>query len=316
MNKSEALALVAENPISFKSLSDEFRRDTDVALKAVEQDGMLLEYFIHNYQNLGSNSRGSTDKVFAAAVRQNGLAIQFIDEILGGLTRFHIYALEQNGLAIQFCKLNGNFALCSRAVKQNGLAIQFIDGRNRRYDEILSIAVKQNGLALQFAPERYINNQSLLMEAVKQNVKILECPNIVIKNIDLALYAVKQNGLYLRLLKSDLRDNKAICLAAVLQNELAFEFVGDSMKEDPDILSASINPRIDRPIVNFADRIALKRKLVEQSPRFFLMKQIYDKIEKDPDSPIILDKKESTIKILDEEGLSYIIVGNMIHLSH
>jgi hypothetical protein len=62
-------------------------------------------------------------------------------------------AVRQNGLALEFLPLNlVSYEICMEAVKQNGLALEFVPGEMKN-PKICMEAVKQNGLALEFVPK-------------------------------------------------------------------------------------------------------------------------------------------------------------------
>jgi hypothetical protein len=59
-------------------------------------------------------------------------------------------AIKQNGLALQFVSevFRENSSIALKAVRQNGLVVQFIDLKLTKNEEILLAAVEQNGMAL------------------------------------------------------------------------------------------------------------------------------------------------------------------------
>jgi hypothetical protein len=86
-------------------------------------------------------------EICLAAVKQNGLALQFVKEQTEELC---LAAVKQNGLALQFVKEQTE-ELCLAEVKQNGLALQFV---KEQTEEICLAAVKQNGWALGFVKDQ------------------------------------------------------------------------------------------------------------------------------------------------------------------
>ena len=83
---------------------------------------------------------------------ENGLMLQSLNGDLGSYPPFILAAVKQNGLALQYVpeKLRRlNYVLT--AVSQNGMALQYTpDDLKKRY--IVLIAVRGNGLSLQYAP--------------------------------------------------------------------------------------------------------------------------------------------------------------------
>lgn len=124
----------------------------DNCLQAVNFSGVYLEFVINQDHD-----------ICKAAVKQDGNAIQFVDEKL--LTKeLQLLAIEQEPQSIRFIS-NPSEELCIKAVKQNGLVIRFID---KQTYNICVEAVKNNPSALEFCREIYMT-ESLILEAVKKD---------------------------------------------------------------------------------------------------------------------------------------------------
>eukprot|EP00929_Paragymnodinium_shiwhaense_P070022 TRINITY_DN35407_c0_g1_i1.p1 TRINITY_DN35407_c0_g1~~TRINITY_DN35407_c0_g1_i1.p1 ORF type:complete len:727 (-),score=222.25 TRINITY_DN35407_c0_g1_i1:130-2310(-) len=93
------------------------------------------------------------NRSFAIQVlQQNGLALKYMPPFKGDLECCEI-AVRQNGLALQYVDLDLRLRLdlCWLAVKQNGLALQYCSETFLEYQPLVVMALRQNGLALQFA---------------------------------------------------------------------------------------------------------------------------------------------------------------------
>jgi hypothetical protein len=87
-----------------------------------------------------------------------------------------IAAVRQNGLALQYAspKLQNNQSVVKTAVSQNGLALQYASPSQQADSKIAMTAVKQDGMALQYVSSRLANSKSIVMAAVRNNGMALE----------------------------------------------------------------------------------------------------------------------------------------------
>ena len=130
--------------------------DLNQWIRAVECDGLALEFVGGNMNDEGGFGN---DKLCEAAVRQNGLALQYVDDTYCDndlYTRICKLAIKQNGLALQYVKREREFEtiddadyihICELAVKQNGLALEFVENQT---EQICEFAVLQNGRAFDY----------------------------------------------------------------------------------------------------------------------------------------------------------------------
>lgn len=155
----------------------------DSFLWAVERNGLLLRHIVFPV-NLGF---GQILKINLAAVKQNGLALEYCNTVTEEIyheaiknnpmalkyildayktKKLCLCALNINGLALQYV-VNKTLEFCNLAVTNNGLALKFVDDKT---DEICIVACMQNGLALQF-----IDNPSLKVcfVACKENIEAI-----------------------------------------------------------------------------------------------------------------------------------------------
>jgi hypothetical protein len=130
---SDDVAEVPEVP----SEDSEKWKDRDFVLYAVKRDGNLLEY-AEDFQD--------DDEVALAAVRQNGMALQFANtELRDGF-------LDKE--------------LVLEAVKQNGMALQYADERLKADKQVVLAAVKQNPDAIDLVHHCLRNDKEVWLTAV------------------------------------------------------------------------------------------------------------------------------------------------------
>ena len=153
-----------QNPLPVR----EFLKTMD-CMQIVKDDGLALEYM------------DQTPELCMAAVKQNGRAIQFVEnktfdlwiealqqngralEYMEGPTQyFCLLAVKQNGLAVKFARIQEN-SVCMMAVHQNGLALKYIQNPS---PYVVKVALEQNGLALQFVKDQ---TEEHVQTAIHQN---------------------------------------------------------------------------------------------------------------------------------------------------
>ena len=129
--------------------------------QAVKQDGMLLKH-------VAVNLREGNRAVVRAAVRENGLALQFAGELFQGDKYFVLDAVSQNGMALQYANdiLKNDKECVLKAVSQNGMALQFASDVLNNEMDIVDAATRQNPDARHFKTRnsilRYCNKISPL----------------------------------------------------------------------------------------------------------------------------------------------------------
>jgi hypothetical protein len=114
---------------------------------------------------------GDNKLVVMAAVRRDGLQLQFASERLRDDYNIVLTAVKQNGLALEFAsgRLQNNRDIVLAAVKQNGLALEFASVGLRKNRDIVLEAVKQNGMAIRWASERLRRTSKIIITAREQN---------------------------------------------------------------------------------------------------------------------------------------------------
>jgi hypothetical protein len=101
--------------------------------------------------DFGLNNR----KIMLAAVKKNGLALQYASKRLKSDKEIVLAAVQQDGFAIYYANegLKNNKSVVLAAVKQNGLALQHACKDISSNIEIVFAAFQQNSLALAYASE-------------------------------------------------------------------------------------------------------------------------------------------------------------------
>ena len=111
----------------------------DICMAAVRQNGLALQFV-----------KEQTPDICMAAVRQNAMALQYVKNMTDGI-RFEL--IGRNPEVIQQCD-NVPIEIVLRAVKNNGLNLRYV---KKQSPEICLAAVKHDGRALQFVKEQTLH---------------------------------------------------------------------------------------------------------------------------------------------------------------
>lgn len=236
------------------------RRSAGVCLAMVSEDGLCL-------QDVPDKVLEGPDgeKIRMTAVTQNGLALEFIPENLRS-GEICAAAIRQNGNALKFLNTGSfrNSDICLEAVRQDGLALQYVRPEEKTPDLCL-LAYTGNHEAMEFIPE---NLRKHVLEAAdsagkeQSIIESLQNGEILLKDVglinqtyevcqaavetdpmqleyvmqnylrpELCLMAVEKNGQALRYVPEDMRDS-VICNAALTQNNDAWVWVPESLRDE------------------------------------------------------------------------------------
>jgi len=131
-------------------------------------------------ENLHTFIDWSSSTVCLAAVQENWLALQYVEEQTAELC---LAAVRQNGYARQFVK-EQTTKLCLAAVQQDGYALQYVEEQTA---ELCMAAVQQNGWALKCVKEQ---TTAVCLASVQQDGRALQL--VEEQTAELCLAAVKQ----------------------------------------------------------------------------------------------------------------------------
>lgn len=169
--------------------------------------------YINNIKNQGFQFPESN----LTAVNYDGTSIKYMDETI----ELSLAAVKQNGLAIKFIQ-NQTREICEAAVNQNPLALQFIENQT---NELCMMAVKKNGLALKYVE---IMESDIAYTAVKQNYDSLKYAYIFSPTFIGMI--IPTFGLALEFVPAQYQTNQ-LCMTAVKNNGMALEFVHEKTAE-------------------------------------------------------------------------------------
>ena len=150
---------VTQDGKMLRSLPFDLRNYYIIADAAVKQNGLALEW-------TSIKLRGNIDLVINA-VKQNGLALYWASPMLKKYRSVILTAVKQNGHALRFCHRTQDRKIVLAAVKQNGLALVWVSGELRNDREIVLAAVKQNVEALKYIGSQLWDDREFILAIVK-----------------------------------------------------------------------------------------------------------------------------------------------------
>ena len=256
----------------FRILKIKFDDNEDFNIKAVSQNGLILEFLNDQFKN--------NINIIKIAVEQNGMALKFVNDYFKNNIHIVKIAVKQNGMALEFVNDNfkeNNIDIIKIAVKQNGMALEFVNDQFKNNIHIVKIAVKQNGMALEFVNDNFKeNNIDIVKIAVEQNGMALKFVKEIFEEffkiypannehdifetyLEINKKAIEQNGLALEFVNDIFKNNLEIIDASVSQNGMALEFVINDFKTNLDIIKKAVTQ--NEMALKFVDCVILYKLL-------------------------------------------------------
>ena len=213
----------------------QFLQNKNLHLAAVKQNGLVLEYASGQFKN--------DEEVVLAAVKQNGRALQHASDQLKKNKEMVLTAVKQNGRALQHAsdQLKKNKEMVLAAVKQYGPALEYALDPHKKDKEIVLAAVKQHGCSLKYTSDQLINDKEVVLAAVKQHGWTLRyASDQLINDKEVVLAAVKQYGWAFEYASDKLKADKEVVLAAVKKEANALKYASDQLKNDKEVVLAAV----------------------------------------------------------------------------
>lgn len=209
-----------------KSIIDKFENKKKIldinwhCLEHLEKTPATCNYIVKKVSQSIQYVTESTLDLFMIALNDDGLCIKYIDNIKDDYDKNQLYetAVKQNGLAIQYIS-NKTIPLCLLAVKNNGDALQYIKKQNHN---MCKEAIKQNPDSIRYATYK---DREDIIRALDYNSKNFE---FIEQTEDNIIYALNKNGLLLNMVKNQSYNH---CLTAINQNPHSLQYA-TSITED------------------------------------------------------------------------------------
>ena len=210
-----------------QNLPEEFKRDKEIVLRAVQKNtGALL----HCSQDLWKDM----DILFASR--------KIFEENSALLMRI----IQKNGLALKFASkqqmMNPQLNLVCHAVNENGMALEYAPDCFKTQDKIVEMAVRNDPHAFHFAHGAPRKNPLLIILSQRCNpgqsqrddnsIDLASSSSQSKKDKTYMLRAVNLNGLNLAYASKTLKDDRDLVQAAVKKNGLALEYASAKLRND------------------------------------------------------------------------------------
>jgi len=199
--------------------SGEMRKDREVVLAAVEQDGLTLK-------RAAEELKGDRE-IVQLAVQDKGGALEFASEALRADRELVLSAIEQDACALEHAsdELRSDKQVAAKAVKVNSFALRSVAPGLRSDRELILASLQRNAFALEHASEELLADRDFLLAAVRKNAYVLEdVPRKLRADKDFMLEVVRGNGFALKYASAELRADGEVILAAMEQDSRAVEY--------------------------------------------------------------------------------------------
>jgi len=242
---------LGNNGLDFQFVSEDLRRNPQLALRAIEQNPLALSFIPEELRYDSDFVRETAAcnhetlryienrEIVTEVLRRDGLAIRYLPLSWREDPELVQTAVSQNGNALYLVnssfRENADIALA--AVTQNGLILEILPEVFQNNPEIVRAAVQQNGMALQYAGESLRSDETIVQAAVTQNGwAIRYADQSFLQNDAMTLAAARQNGLIICLLPTPwqrwLGSQRDIMENAVRQNGLALRYASEDLKKN------------------------------------------------------------------------------------
>jgi len=137
--------------------------DRAIVLAAVRNNGLALQF--------ASDQLQADPEIVLVALCQNVCAVEYAEPQLWGIRTFVLAAVKQNGLMLLSAaeELRGDWEIALAAVAQNEAAFRMVAWELRTNREFILQAVRLNGMVLRLAPHAWRSDLEIIQEAVRQN---------------------------------------------------------------------------------------------------------------------------------------------------
>ena len=165
--KVEAIKLVTLNWLNL--LSDECKQyidDFDIILAAVKQNGLELQY--------ASDDMKNNQDIVLAAVRQNYKALEFASYSLRGNRTIVLEAMKSDWYAFQYATLRNDYDVAMKAVVKCWAFLASLSKDLQDNNAIVLAAVQKEWRALNRASDMLKNDHGIVLAAVQQDCNALK----------------------------------------------------------------------------------------------------------------------------------------------
>lgn len=209
----------------YKRVHHSLREDRTFVLKAMQANGMCLQYADVHYTNSNAYNFASDREVVLAAVRSKGWAFRHADPKFRTDREIVLAAAESDGAILKLLPRQSPFLADA---------------------EIALAAVKSSEEAMGFVSPSLINNYDVALAAVTDYGWVLRYVGHQMRaNRDVVLAAVKSWGDSLRYASGELKEDREVVLAAVSNDGAALRHAATlSMDREVVMEAVGLDPRV------------------------------------------------------------------------
>ena len=239
-----------KTPEIIKGISKELKDNTDIALAAVQKNGLSLQHFSKKIRDnkevvldAGHSSfefaskRLMGDKEFILLIINTEFSYGILERASKGLKadkEVVMTAVKKNGYSLQYASksLKDDKSFFKAAIKlSGGYVLEYASKELKDDKQVVKTAVKNWGKALEYTSDNLRNDKEVVMAAVKSYGRALEYAFKELKaDKQVVMAAVKQNGMALEYASKELKDDKQVVKTAVKNNVFALKYASKELK--------------------------------------------------------------------------------------
>ncbi|EFC37342.1 predicted protein [Naegleria gruberi] len=229
------------NDEEIKELAENSRRNLKVSTKFKDTNYCEKPFTLVNTP-ISANKKDR--HIVLLAVEQNGLSLEFSDDIFKRDREIVMKAVQKNGLALEFADetLKKDREIVLTAINENEKAFEYADESLKCDRDFILQAVELCGWVFHFLDKSFITDRDIVKKALlnKDIVWMFELalPESMKNDRDIVMFAVSVNGFVLEYVNESFKKDREIVLLAVKENGNALEFADESLQTDLEIVSA------------------------------------------------------------------------------
>lgn len=202
-NKEELLTLLKENPLLIEVASDLLKKDKDVALSNVRNDGYALMY---------QKEFQDDDEVVLASVEINGMSLRYASE-----------------------RLRSDKSIVLAAVKNDPQAKQYASEELKKDYDILKTTALHYGFVN--LPDDLRNDRDFALAIVKHDANRLDKAGKFKEDKEFVMEVVKIYGKALQYASKGLQNDREVVLEAMKKDLYAFNYASKALQNDEKLLA-------------------------------------------------------------------------------
>ena len=224
--------LEKRNDLIFSDLSDEFKDDKDLAIKAIKQ------WFV-NFKYVSDRLKNDDDFMNIMFDIEPWFAMIHCNDRFKHDYNLAYKLIKQDPLTFCFIadELRDNETLALMAINNSGTLLEFCSARLRKDKNLVLKAINENYMAFKYASDKYKNHFDAAWDMLLINPDIFRYVNKKLKDDYMFSWeAVKLNGENLKYVSNRLKDDIPLVKLAYNQNIDNLKYASNRIKQSPILL--------------------------------------------------------------------------------